>query len=403
MPHMASVSLGIWVGVGGRYETEQLNGASHFIEHLLFKGTRKRSALRISQDVEGVGGYLNAFTTEENTCFYSKACHDRFQELWEVLADMFLNSVFDPVEIDKERNVIKEELAMYLDQPQHHVQELLNETLWPNQPLGRPLTGTEKTLDGLKRKELLSFLSSYYVASTTLICAAGRIDHDSIVEAVDRVAKRFPRGSRPSSPAVREDQKKPRIKVFTKKTEQTQLAIGFRTCSRHSEERYALRLLNTLLGENMSSKLFQSVREDRGLAYHISSGLGFFEDTGLLNISAGLETDKLSEALKLILKVTSSFRDRVPTAPEVRRARDYLIGQMELSLEGSEHQMMYLGEQLLGYGNLMLPSEIKDKLHKVTPLAIRQMATRYLSPDRLNVALVTPVKNSQSLERLLKL
>src|SRR5690242_6141143 len=145
MPHMASVSLGIWVSVGGRYEPARLSGVSHFIEHLLFKGTRRRSAKQISQDVEGIGGYLNAFTTEEMTCFYSKARHDRFQELMTVLMDMFLNSTFAPVEIEKERNVIKEELAMYLDQPQHHVLELLNETLWPDQALGRSLTGTSET------------------------------------------------------------------------------------------------------------------------------------------------------------------------------------------------------------------------------------------------------------------
>src|SRR5213596_2162482 len=155
MPHRASVSLGLWVGVGGRYEPAPLNGVSHFIEHMLFKGTKRRSAKEISQAVEGIGGYLNAFTGEERTCFYSKARHDRFDELLDVLADMFLNSTFDPAEIEKERAVIKEELAMYLDQPQHHVQELLNATLWPDQPLGRPLTGTEKTLDAMARADLV--------------------------------------------------------------------------------------------------------------------------------------------------------------------------------------------------------------------------------------------------------
>src|SRR5579862_99934 len=162
MPHMASISLGIWVGVGGRYEPAALSGVSHFIEHLLFKGTRHRSAKQISQDVEGIGGYLNAFTTEEMTCFYSKARHDRFHELLEVLMDMFLNSTFDPAEIEKERNVIKEELAMYLDQPQHHVQDLLNETLWPDQPLGRSLTGTTETLDALRRSDLRRFQRQNY-------------------------------------------------------------------------------------------------------------------------------------------------------------------------------------------------------------------------------------------------
>src|SRR5712672_961877 len=162
MPHRASVSLGLWVGVGGRYEPAELNGASHFIEHLLFKGTPKRSAKEISQAVEGIGGYLNAFTGEESTCFYSKGRHECFDELLDVLADMFLNSKFDPVEIEKERAVIKEELAMYLDQPQHHVQELLNETLWPNHPLGRALTGTEETLDRLNREAMLRYKRENY-------------------------------------------------------------------------------------------------------------------------------------------------------------------------------------------------------------------------------------------------
>src|SRR5689334_16683928 len=188
MPHMASVSLGVWVGVGGRYEPVELNGVSHFIEHMLFKGTRKRSAKEISQAVEGIGGYLNAFTSEENTCFYSKARHDRFDELLEVLMDMFLNSVFDNSEIDKERDVIKEELAMYLDQPHQHVQELLNETLWPDHPLGRSLTGTEKSIDSIDRAKLLAYRRTNYVAPTTIVTAAGNLSHDKIVRAVARSA-----------------------------------------------------------------------------------------------------------------------------------------------------------------------------------------------------------------------
>src|SRR5438552_18892116 len=168
MPHMASVSLGLWVGVGGRYEPDALNGVSHFIEHLLFKGTKKRSAKEISQAVESIGGYLNAFTGEESTCFYSKGLHGRFDELLEVLLDMFLHSIFPRGEIEKERGVIKEELAMYLDQPHHHVHELLNEILWPEHPLGRSLTGTEKTLDRLGRLQLVGYQRENYVAASTI-------------------------------------------------------------------------------------------------------------------------------------------------------------------------------------------------------------------------------------------
>jgi len=178
MPHMTSVSVGIWVRVGGRYEPAEINGVSHFIEHMLFKGTRKRSAKEISQSVEGIGGYLNAFTGEESTCFYSKACHQRFENLIEVLMDMFLHSTFDRHELEKERGVIKEELAMYLDQPHQHVQELLSETLWPDHPLGRPLTGSEKTIDLLARAQLLGYQKENYTAASAFVIAAGNLRHD---------------------------------------------------------------------------------------------------------------------------------------------------------------------------------------------------------------------------------
>jgi predicted Zn-dependent peptidase len=198
MPHMASVSLGLWVGVGGRYEPAELNGVCHFIEHLLFKGTKRRSARQISQDVEGIGGYLNAFTSEELTCYHSRACHDRFGELLDVLADMFLNSKFNAADIEKERGVIKEELAMYLDQPQHRVQEALNEMLWPGQPLGRPLTGTEKTLDHLSRTRLVGYMRENYIAGRTLFTAAGRLSHRKVVKAVSKIAPRFAQGRNPA-------------------------------------------------------------------------------------------------------------------------------------------------------------------------------------------------------------
>ena len=402
MPHMASVSLGLWVGVGGRYERAELNGVSHFIEHLLFKGTKKRSARDISQAVEGIGGYLNAFTSEENTCFYSKARHDRLDELLDVLVDMFLNSRFDPVEIEKERGVIKEELAMYLDQPAHHVQDLLNETLWPNQPLGRPLTGTEKTLDGITRADLVNFQRSNYVIGATVIAAAGNLKHREVIKAVGRFASLFPRGKRPSFIPSNNGQAGARLRLFTKKTEQTQMALGIRTCSRHDDRRFALRLLNTVLGENMSSRLFQVVREDRGLAYNIYSSLSFFDDTGDLVISAGLDTDNLPMTLQLIVRELRRLHQQPPNIAEFRRARDYIFGQLDLSLESTENQMMWLGEQLLGYGKVLSPGEIKRRLSEVTPAAVRTVARNFFRAERLNLALVTPLKSEHALAKMLR-
>ena len=402
MPHMASVSLGIWVGVGGRHEPARLSGVSHFIEHLLFKGTKSRSAKRISQDVEGIGGYLNAFTAEENTCFYSKARHDRFDELLDVLMDMFLNSTFDPVEINKERNVIKEELAMYLDQPQHHVQELLNETLWPDQPLGRSLTGTVETLEAMTRSQIVRYQQENYVRGATVVAAAGRLRHAQAAKAVSRFARFLPAGPRPRFLPVQRAQQKPAVRLFSKPVEQTQLALGLRTCSRHDDRRFALRLLNTILGENMSSRLFQVIREDHGLAYSIFSSLSFFEDVGDLVVSAGLETDKLSRAVELIAREFRRLNASLVSPGELRRARDYVIGQIDLSLESTENQMMWLGEQLLGYGRTFTAEEIKRRLGAVKASDIRNVARQFLRLDRLSVALVSPLKTVGRLPQLLR-
>jgi predicted Zn-dependent peptidase len=401
MPHMASVSLGLWVGVGSRHEPSKLNGVCHFIEHLLFKGTKRRSPLEISQAVEGIGGYLNAFTSEEITCFHSRACHDRFDELLDVLMDMFLNSRFAAGDIEKERGVIKEEMAMYMDQPQHLVQELLNATLWPDQPLGRPITGTSKTLDAMRRGDLVEYLKDNYVTGGTLIAAAGRLDHRRVTAAVARYASRLPAGKRPGFIPARSEQREPGIRLFTKDTEQTQIALGIRTCPRHDPRRYALRLLNVLLGENMSSRLFQVIREDRGLAYSIYSTPSFFDDTGDLVISAGLDTDNLFETFRLILRELRRLRETPPRAGELRRARDYVIGQIDLGLESTDNQMNWIGEQWLGHGRIVQPNEVKRRLRQVTAGEIRAVARDFFRPQHLNLALVSPRKTTRDLARLL--
>jgi len=403
MPHMTSVSLGLFVGVGSCYEPAELNGVCHFIEHLLFKGTKKRSAKEISQAVEGLGGYLNAFTSEETTCFHCRAGHEHFEDLLDVLMDMLLDSKFDPAEVAKERQVIKEEIAMYLDQPQHYVHELLNATLWPDQPLGRPITGTEKSLDAIGRTRLRDYLQENYSTSTALVVAAGKVKHAQAVRAVARYARRMPRGPRPQSSRASNHQQKPRLRLFTKETEQTQMALGFRTCSRHDERRYALRLLNAVLGENMSSRLFQAVREDRGLAYSIYSSPSFFDDTGDLVISVGLDTENLDKTVRLILKELRRLIASPPGPGEMRRARDYVIGQIDLSLESTESQMNWVGEQLLGYGRIFKPSEIKRRLRAVTGAEVRAVACDFFKSDRLNLALVSPLKSDKPLARLLRL
>ena len=403
MPQMASVCVGLWVAVGSRHEPAELNGAAHFIEHMLFKGTRGRSARQISEAVEGIGGYLNAFTTEESTAIYAKAGAARFDDLLDVLMDMFLHSRFDARELAKERGVIKEELAMYLDEPHQHVQELLSETMWPDHPLGRPLTGTEASLDRLGRAQLLGYYRRNYVAPGVLLIAAGNVRHEQLLRAARRFARELPDGQRASFVPVQTEQREPRVRLCTRAVTQTQMDLGIRVCSRHDERRYALRLLNALLGESMSSRLFQVVREDHGLVYSIHSSLNFLDDVGALTISAGLDTDELPRVLKLIGRELRRLTATPPSVAELRRARDYLIGQMDLALEGTENQMMWQGDQLIGFGRVIPPAETRRRLAGVSAGQVSAVARDFFRAERFSLALVSPLKTDRGLVRALRL
>ena len=398
---MASVAVGLWVGVGGRYEPAQISGAAHFIEHLFFKGTARRDARGISEAVEGVGGFLNAFTTEEHTCIFARAHADRFRELLDVLLDMFLNSRFAATDVSKERGVIKEEIAMYRDQPSQFVHDILHETLWPNHPLGRALTGSEESLDRITRKVMLEFLRANYSAANTLLVVAGPLRHIEVLRTFKKFAGQFPSGKKPAFIPAKDGQLAPAVRVFRKKTEQTQLALGIRTCSHHDERRFALRVLNAVLGESMSSRLFQILREDKGLAYSVYSSWAFMEDTGALTISAGLDHHDVEKSLRIIARELRKLGETPIGNVELRRARDFVIGQMELSLESTENQMNWVAESLLAYGKIITPGEVKDNLAAVTSRAVRTVSREFLRPSRLNLALISPLENAGHLNEVL--
>jgi len=400
MPQMASVGLAVWVGVGGRYETAGLNGVSHFIEHMLFKGTQRRSSLEITQAVEGIGGYLNAYTTEENTCYYSRARHDRWKDLLEVLIDMYVGSTFHPLELKKERHVIKDEVAMYLDQPQQLVQDLLCETLWPNHPLGRPITGSLQSVNRLTRAGILNFHRQHYVGVNTIVTAAGNLNHDDLVKGVKRLTRSIPTGQPSFFTTAPTSQTQPRLCIRRKKTAQTQLAIGFRCLSRQDDRRFALRLLSTLLGENMSSRLFQVLREDHGLAYSVQTSLNLFDEVGYLGIYAGMEPDQLKKSMSLIVRELNRLQNTLPSRSELKRAKDYLIGQMDLSLESTENRASWLGEQLLAFKRIIPDSYARKMLNEVRPSEIRQLSRETFQPDRLSLSLVSPKPTRQALELL---
>ncbi len=390
LDHMASVCLGIWVNVGGRHERLEQNGAAHFIEHMLFKGTRARTARQISEEIEGLGGYLNAFTSEENTCYYAKASSEHSAQLLDVLCDMMLHAQFQPEDIDKERDVILEENAMYLDQPHQLVLEKLNEVLWPKHPLGRPITGTTASLKRLDRRRLLSFRRQHYNAANILITAAGRITHAQLMRWAKSFSKALRTGSESTFQHVTPAPTRARLRTFHRDVEQAQLAVCFPTCSRHDTRRYGLQVLNTLLGENMSSRLFQVLREDHGLAYSVYSSIGSFADTGTLTITAGLDPDKLEFTLRLMDRELRRLRETPPSEAELQRARQYLVGQLDLHLENTENHMIWVGEQLLGFNRIRAVDKIKARLMRVSAQEVQQLATDFFRRDQLRMTLVGP-------------
>jgi predicted Zn-dependent peptidase len=401
MPWMNSVSVGIWAGIGGRHESEEQCGISHFIEHMLFKGTKRRSAKRITETVEGVGGYLNAFTTEDHTCYYAKGAARHLARLSDVLVDMYVESQLEQPEIDREREVIREEILMYRDHPAQHVQELLSETLWPGHPLGRPLTGTETTISRLQRAELLNFMRGNYNGRSTVVTVAGKATHSEVVAQFESVLGNLPEGQVPRYRRWRERRHAPRISMVPEETEQTHLAMAFHAFGRHDERRFALKLLSVMLGENMSSRLFQRLREQHGFCYSVQSGVVTLSDSGALNVTAGLDPAKLERALRMILREFKQMCSRSPSRSELRNAKDYTIGQTELGLESTTNQIMWMGESVLGYGRLQDLNEIERRVMAVTPEDIQAVACYCLDQSRLALAIVGPAPDESRIRACL--
>jgi predicted Zn-dependent peptidase len=390
MPHLESAAVGVWVGAGGRHEPKALSGMSHFIEHLLFKGTQRRSAREISQAIEGRGGDINAFTQEESTCYYARVAGEHIWEALDVLLDMYRHPLLAADDLRKERDVVIEEIMMYRDQPQQQVDEMLGESLWCNHALGRPLTGSPETVGRLDRQAVLSYLARHYVPSRTVIAFAGKVDH---AECVKRVKAYFPHrnaaaGRRFSPVTPRVGQKALCLKE--KDSEQVHMAMGFRLFGRHDKRRHVLKLLSVVLGENMSSRLFQTVREQYGLAYAIQSGAHLFDDTGALMVSAGLDRGRLERAMSIIVREIARLKTVPVGHSELKRARDYAIGQLRLGLEGTTSQMMWVGENFMSYGRLIPPEESVAALSAVTAGEVRDLARDILRPERLSLAMILP-------------
>jgi len=390
LPHLESVSVGLWAGVGGRHERAALSGISHFIEHLLFKGTIRRSARAISQAIEGRGGYLNAFTQEESTCYYARIAADYTWHAFDVLADMYLNPRFAAGDIERERGVIAEEIMMYRDQPQHAVQEMLRGQLWKDHALGRGLAGTPETVAAMQRRDILAFKRARYVGANTVAAFAGKVKHDVCVARVARAFGRLPRRLRSRGTRVRGKTRVVRIGAEQRDIEQSHLTLGFRIFGRNDERRYALKILSAVLGENMSSRLFQLLREKHGMAYAVHSGSHMFRDTGAFVISAGLEKTKTGKALSLVLRELNRLRTVPVGSAELKRAKDYAIGQLRLGLESTSYQMIWIGENLMTFGRFIAPDLVVEKLRHVTASEIQKLAGAIFRRAASSVACIAP-------------
>ena len=402
IPHAETASLGIWANVGGRNEPAKLNGISHFIEHMLFKGTKRRSARRIMEEVEGVGGDLNAYTAEERTCYYAAAAAEFFPRLCDVLSDLYLDAKFSLTDIERERGVISEEILMYRDEPASCVQEMLNEHYWPNHPLGRSLTGTLETIATFKRDDFLDYRTSHYHAGSTVVSAAGKLKHE---EVVDRIAKLFE--SIPKKRAVRfskapEPKPKPRLISEKRDTQQTQIAIGLPGPSHFDPRRYAVQILHVILGGNGSSRLFQEVREKRGLCYSVSTHPSAFHDTGMLNVSLGLEQKNVEKSMRLILAAFETIKSKPVGAAELRRAKEYAVGTSRMSLERTSNQNMRIGGSVLVYGKITDPEDVHAKLRAVTADDVMAAARDFLDTSRATIAVIGPSPDDRKILSLLE-
>ena len=349
MPHVRSVAIGVWLRRGSRHETLPQSGISHFIEHMVFKGTRNRSAEDIASEVDSIGGHMDAFTAKEYASFHLKVLDEHLHLAVDILGDIVMNPLFDPVEMAKEKRVIFEEMGMVEDTPDDLVMELFAGAFWPGHPLGRPILGTRKSVDRFERAHLLTFFRRVYHPGNVVVAAAGHLKHDAVSALVGRHFGALAQGAAPKNGSA------PRsghgIVTRTKKElEQVHLCLGTRAFPQGHEDRYGCYVLNTILGGSMSSRLFQNVRERRGLVYSISSGVTAYSDTGNLTIYAGTSLENVNHVLKLTLEELRRLKgDRVPAA-ELRRAKDHLKGSLMLSLENTGSRMSHLARQEIYHG-----------------------------------------------------
>jgi len=403
MHETQTVTVMVMVGVGSRYETEKEAGLSHFIEHMFFKGTKKRpTTLHISEELDGIGGEFNAFTAKDKTMYYAKADSKHIGKALDVVCDMYLNSKIDEEEIKKERGTIIQELNMYEDTPFRNVSDVFETMLYPS-PLGREIIGNKKILMSLKRKDFIDYMERFYRANDTVICIAGKFDEKEVTSKIKEYFGQMAVGKKPKITKIVENQKRPQIKIKFKKTDQTHFVLGTRAYDFNHKDRFALALLSVILGGSMSSRLFIEVREKRGLAYYVRTMVESYEDVGYVATQAGVEHKNLELAIGTILAEYKKMSLEKVSAKELQKAKDYIKGKAVMGMEASDEVAMFFIDQEVMRKKITTLSEKFRMIDKVTADDILKVAKDVFQNKKLNLAIIGPHKDEKKLATILKM
>ena len=389
MPAVRSATIGIWADVGSSLETRGDRGISHLVEHMLFKGTARRSARDIAETMDGVGGNLNAFTDKETTCYYAKVIDRHVPLAMDVLADMFLHSTFDPGELAKEQKVVLEEIKMYEDSPDELIHDLFLQTMWSGSDLGDPTIGFVDTVTRITPADLRAHMKRHYAPNSVVVAAAGNVDHDRFVELVAECFANF-RGTsdtfEPDAPSTT-----PSTLVRHKDSEQAYVIVGSHGLSARDDRRFALSVLDTVLGGGMSSRLFQEIREKRGLVYTVYSFQAAYREAGLFGVYAGTSPENVQPCIDVIVEQLAALRNVRISDAELQLAKEHIKGSLTLSLESTSSRMIRLGRNEFILGRHMTPEEIEERIDAVTAPEITEISKELFAEDQLGLCILGPV------------
>ena len=393
LPHANSVSIGIWVANGFRHERRESNGVAHFIEHLLFKGTSRRSALDIAREIDSVGGILNAFTSREYVCYYAKVLDKFLPKAVDILVDIFHNSLFDPEEIEKERKVVLQEISMMEDNPDDSIHDLFHQHFWKGHPLGMSILGDQESVSSLSRDKIVGYKNHMYRADDIIITAAGKVDHQDLLDLIGKLLPDVPQGS--GKVACQNPVYEKRIELIGKELEQVHMCLGVKGLPQHHSQRYEAFIMNTILGGSMSSRLFQEVREKQGLAYSVYSYMASHVDAGSLVVYAGSGQEHFTEVLEITVRELMRLKKEPISMLELDSAREQLKGNLILSLESSDNRMSKLAKNEIYFGGYQPLEEITAGFDRVTSESIMQLSSELLDDNYLTLVLLGKLGNTR--------